>query len=288
VLKDFIFKPLSLGSILWVLTILFGLFEKSITKEGKEKLAGALTSFSATNFITLVSEMLSKSFNRIFGSKYFTKRSFVKSTQGSLISVLILYFTALSFNEVSWESLVWKDWFIWSMYMALNFLILNLIPDYLMYFKTRFVIDLIKKGQTGNFRMLLADIIGTFIYGGIKYLIIVLTFGKIFNLEVKGTFSFLLKDVLTLSIINFQQSDIVYLNAVPGAFFYSVFIYSIFIWLYFLSAYLIKRTVRFNAFHDFLNKWLDFKDKPIESIRTLSVGFVALIGCIIYVGDVLL
>ncbi|SMD36950.1 hypothetical protein SAMN04488029_3158 [Reichenbachiella faecimaris] len=286
IIKDFIFKPLTLGSLIMVISYAFETISKSIPKERHDELADKLASFNLTNLVNEVSNALSASFDNIFGEKYLSVKSFKKATIFSFISVIVFYFLALSLHEISWEGLIWKDWFFWLIHMTINFTIFNLIPDYFIYVKTRYVLHLLADGNHNYTRVLIIDLLVTLVFGITKFLLITYVLSTIFEFRndemfVSGW------NALTLSVSNFDGTGVTYLNAVPGVFIYSSLFFSVFPWFYILSSFLANNSKKFFEFSYFIKKWIDFVNKPIESLKTISVIVIILLGLIVFILDLI-
>lgn len=228
---------LSIASGLYLVTGWFS--EKHLSSEAKDTLALWLWGEYKATWITQFCNL----FDAIFSNKHLSIRCFIRSAALSLLSVGILKIL-LDENFIHPENIELNIPIHTILFLGV---ILNVIPDYISLYETRFILYQFNKVTTikGQCYVLIIDIVITgliiWVYINVIHYLINYHYGR------GGPF---LSVSLTQMIMLYDEQSI---------FFYSTFVTSFWAWIYCLSCWIVR------VFSP-LRNILSISDKPLEQL----------------------
>ena len=185
-------------------------------------------------------------FDAVFGDRHLSWRCFWRSSLASFLAVFLLYVLFAEIIGVLGDRAL-GDLSLWQ--ALLIGAAVNIIPDYLSLFETRWLLKRFERVRSGIGQMavLIADAVFT---GAIIWIAI--------------TAFRLLTGATPLSVV-----EMLALFSVFSLFFYSTFLTSVWAWIYCLSTWsmrLFSRTA--------LNKILDVEHKPVSQVALVGAGLI--------------
>lgn len=283
------------------LWFLFEKAERALSEEASAKVAGWLAEADLRTKVGSIPDQFALLFDRVFGERHLSWRCFGRSAVASVGIVLVLFGVYMAgfpdpIGYLGENGLETAD-------LVLFALVLNVIPDYVSLFETRFLLRFMS-GRSRVVAVLLGDIVVTSFISfaavvvGFNY---VVPFGLLdpdaplwigfMGIPAGGaSFAFDWETVTRLLTLSGElpRGDLSFSFAGEGAggapipfglFFYSAFFTSVWLWLYALSALLSRVLVRIGGGVGFLLSATDVKHQPFRSmgftaVVLVSVGFL--------------
>lgn len=256
---------------------LFDRADKAIKDETRKSISRWLTETNPNEENSKWPGQFIKIFDSVFGEKHLSWRCFLRSSVASYIAIFILSLVHLSIRGIGeLFSLNGEFDSFWILSLFSFGAMLNLLPDYVSLLETRYILGWIScsKSFLKTFSLLCLDLsISSLLFiGGLVLLIYIF---------------FLVDPTFTRSIHHELASGLTDLKSglsfehYLGILFYSTFFTSVWIWLYVLSGLTIKIYHKAGRGFKWLNRFLDFKNKPLPALGFMSnliILFLYLIG----------
>lgn len=142
----------------------------------------------------------------------------------------------------------------------LFFLILYNTLDFFLLWKTRRLLDWLsgKGSKYGNY-ILLIDTVSSFLFGFIKYCLIVM----LVSLDLPNL-KYFFSDVVPIKVPAGYPQEV---TVIPGLFFYGSFVYSAFLLFYYFSVYLCRKARSLEKVKRFFYKFYDISEEPVMFLK---------------------
>jgi hypothetical protein len=223
--------------------------------------------------------------NRVFGSKHFTLRCFLRSSVLSMAVSLLVSGIVYGFTPDS--DLPMSSFWYGSLLWIVLSLFANVIPNYLALLETRYVLRWLThwRSNTGTIALLVLDRYLTLVTAtaGAGASIVVFTFLIMTRFRQHPSVLTALTDfILTFVSTGFQNLIKGWTMPVAGyahrpELFFPAFFTSIWLWLYAGSGFLLKAARRFDLGFDWFNRHFDIEKKPLQSIGLVAGALVAVV-----------
>jgi len=223
--------------------------------------------------------------NRVFGSKHFTLRCFLRSSVLSMAVSLLVSGIVYGFTPDS--DLPMSSFWYGSLLWIVLSLFANVIPNYLALLETRYVLRWLThwRSNTGTIALLVLDCYLTLVTAtaGAGASIVVFTFLIMTRFRQHPSVLTALTDfILTFVSTGFQNLIKGWTMPVAGyahrpELFFPAFFTSIWLWLYAGSGFLLKAARRFDLGFDWFNRHFDIEKKPLQSIGLVAGALVAVV-----------
>ncbi|MGR3311065.1 MAG: hypothetical protein ACUZ77_09835 [Candidatus Brocadiales bacterium] len=254
---------------------LFSRAEEVVAKDTRDKIAKSIKGFNPGVPKSDWKETFAYVFDSIFTNKHLSWKCFLRSCISSLIAVVVLSLVWLWIDQEGYNSYMKNqredpNWY----FIFLLPLILNILPDYISLFQTRYIL----KRMQGTPR--------TLIFLGIDacltFLIASLAFFNIFWINLlyesfwKGEIAwYILKEFRDYfpEVLGFYTNEV---TTPICIFFYSTFFTSVWIWFYILGLGIIRILYGFAFFVNFLQNTLNIEERPLRSIGFVTMVIVIL------------
>jgi hypothetical protein len=229
-------------------------------------------------------------FERIFGERHFSWKCFRNSCIASFISLTLVAIIFYSLNQYLITSHLKHKWQTILTYIIFS-LILNIIPDYLALFKTRFILNKIGSynidEKVPTLRIIAVDLLLNFIISSatffLVFLITGLKFRRVYRIQ-GGLTNWKTVPPMTTDLepfvytIQWSTSEIfegaVFLDNIFSIFFYSTFFTSASIWIFTFSGFLIKKIGHIDEKLKSFDIGRFIKKEMIEDKPIYCLGFV--------------
>ena len=257
-----------LGSYLSITGSIYGLFDKAgkvIDPESKKAVTGWLKNLDLLEknwplmFVVL--------FDRVFTEKHLSWRCFRRSSVASFAAVVMITLVVLTVDaSIIEDGLVNEDIVFFIAVVVFVTLILNLLPDYLSLYETRFVLGFMAKSDGGlrTTALLVFDLAATMLISFVVGFVVMM---GLFLLIMGDPYTFTEMAEAFWQGLTFSGN-----NASTGIFIYSTFLTSVWLWLYALSGFLVKAISRSRKGLQFLQRHLNLEEHPLR-----SMGFVLML-----------
>lgn len=189
-------------------------------------------------------------FDQVFGQKHLSLKCFIRSSVASILAVVVLF---VLFSEVLDLLGTRTENSLSVLQLVLLGAAINIVPDYLSLFETRWLLQKFKNSKTvlDQINLLILDLI----FSGSIILFSIVLYLKF----ILGT---------TVSLI-----ELLAMFSIYSIFFYSTFITSVWAWLYFFSSWFVKL---FSSTP--LIEVLDVKNRPVTMIGFVGAAIVFILS----------
>lgn len=254
-------SSIGIPSALTVLFFLGGVSEDAVNVKIKAYVGAKINAFSLHIVFNSFSKYAEILINIFFTNNYFSKKWFVRSFAVSAIFALLLHALFFFINPQLLSNHRWVTFFT----NFVTYLLIFSSIDFLLLWKTQLLLKRLNKGRIWSLPItLLYDVVTSFLFGLIKYLLIAI----ITSFESEDV-SYFFTNVITIRIPAGFVND--GYGVIPGLFFYTSFLYSLFFILYFVSVCFLTIAGSFDQF----KKLFDIENKPFKFIQTV-VGLILL------------
>lgn len=252
---------------------LFDRVEKATSKDAKLAASEWLNSINLSG-LSKWPDSFSRAFDSIFGSNHLTFRCFLKSSIASLLAVIICTAIWAAIRPLEFQKFIVHSDRNMSVFMLFGFsLLVNVLPDYISLFETRYVLRFLSVSPSLGRQLLLLIIdalITAVIALGVWFL-----FDLMMDYSLKGTIEY-----IPLYILPLKADYSGYFS--PGIWFYSTFLTSIWIWLYLLSGISVIVAKKLNLVLIAARRVLDVDNKPFVSLGVIAIMGVTVVYIVVF------
>ncbi len=266
VLIQFFTGGLGIASAFGIVIYILGAATEGLNDKVVTSIGIVIKDFSLGNFVKSFSKYAGVLLNIFFTEKYFSRRWLLRSFSASALFCLLLHSLYFFSNP---GLLIKHHWLPFITNFVTYFLVYTCF-DFLVLWKTQLILKkLNKKKSWGLPTTLVIDIFTSFLFGFLKYLVIIFISG-IHTGDIQHFFS----NVVIIKVPDeFVQHGY---GVIPGLFFYTTFLYTLFFTLYFISVCFWAIAVSY----DWIKEKFDVVNKPFKFIQFIA-GIILLIVVII-------